>query len=289
MSEIDTETKVLGLIGNPVKDSLSPKFQNLALEKLDLNYRYFAFPAEKEKVAPVVRGARDLGVAGLNVTVPHKERVGELLDELSRSAGTIEAVNTIVFQSDGSLKGENTDWLGFIRSLELNDFNPEGKDCLVFGAGGGAAGVIYGLIREGADRIVIVNRTEARARSMVRRMSGISPGVDLDARPLSGYDLGRRVEEADLVVNATSVGMGDTSGQAIWEEAENFGSEQLVYDLVYNPYPTKFLELAGNAGAKTVDGLDMLILQGLESLKLWTGEEFDTEPLVDDLRKKLRG
>ena len=289
MSNIDTETKLLGLIGDPVKDSLSPKFQNLALEKLDLNYRYFAFPTEKEKVASVVRGARDLGVEGLNVTVPHKEEVGELMDELSRSAGTVDAVNTIVFQNDGSLKGENTDWLGFIRSLKLHDFNPEGKGCLVFGAGGGAAGVIYGLIREGADRIVVVNRTEARARSMVKRMSGISPGVDLDARPLSGYDLGRRVEEADLVVNATSVGMGDTSGQAIWEEPENFGSEQLIYDLVYNPYPTKFLELAGNAGAKTVDGLDMLILQGLESLKLWTGEEFDMELMLADLREELRG
>jgi len=289
MSKIDAETKLLGLVGNPVEDSLSPDLHNHTVEVLGLNYRYFAFPVEADRVGPVFRGAKELGLAGLNVTVPHKRKAVEFMDSLSRSAETVEAVNTIVFEENGSLRGDNTDWIGFIESLKLNEFHPQNKRCLVFGAGGAAAGVVYGLVREGAEWIDIVNRTENRAKKLARKMRGISPGVELRARPLSGYDLSTRIERADLIINATSVGMAGSENQAIWEDGDNFRSDQMVYDLVYNPHPTEFLKIAKDAGARTVDGLDMLILQGLESLKLWTGEEFDTEPLVDDLRKKLRG
>ncbi len=289
MDRIDTETKVLGLVGDPVSESLSPRLHNRVIEKSGLNYRYFAFPVRKGGLKQAIHGARELGVKGLNVTVPHKKEAAELMDLLSPSATAMGAINTVIFTDDGKLKGDNTDWRGFTESLKLHGFTPEGKSCLVFGAGGGAAGVVFGLVREGAERIDLVNRTEAKAGKLARRMEGISPGVKLEVRPISGYDLGKRIENSELVVNATSVGMGSTEGQSIWDDSSNFHSEQIVYDLVYQSLPTEFLELAAAAGAETIDGLAMLILQGLGSLELWTGRDFTSSRMVDELREYLGG
>ncbi|MCF7889705.1 shikimate dehydrogenase [Candidatus Bipolaricaulota bacterium] len=288
MAEIDSSTKVLGLIGDPVSGSLSPRLQNRAIDRLGLDYRYFAFPVKEGRVNEAVIGAKELGLKGLNVTVPHKKTVVEYTDNLSRAARVMGAINTITFAEEGEIEGDNTDWKGFLKSLELHEFDPEGKRCLVFGAGGAASGVVYGLVRRGARRIVIVNRTESKGVDLARKMEGLSLGVDLDVRPLTGSDIGKRIERSDLVVNATSVGMGATEGEAVWEDGDGFHSGQLVYDLIYNPSPTKFLKLADDGGADTIDGLDMLILQGLESLKKWTGEEFESGEKVDELRRYLR-
>jgi len=288
MVEIDTSTKVLGLIGDSVESSLSPRLQNWAIKRLDLDYRYFAFPVSEGSVAEAITGALDLGIRGLNVTVPHKKTAAEEMDELSRAARVTGAVNTISFTDRREKKGDNTDWKGFLGSMELREFDPDGKRCLVFGAGGAAAGVVYGLVRSGVRKIVIVNRTEARGVELARKVEGLSPGVEIDVRPLSGSKIGERLEKSDLIVNATSVGMGETEGKTIWTKAGNFRPGQLVYDLIYNPSPTRFLELANCAGADTMDGLDMLILQGLESLKEWTGEDFDSGSLVADLRRYLK-
>ncbi|MBS3736185.1 MAG: shikimate dehydrogenase [Candidatus Bipolaricaulota bacterium] len=288
MAKIDSSTKVLGLIGDPVSGSLSPRLQNRVIDRLGLNYRYFAFPVAEGDVKEAVVGAKGLGLKGLNVTVPHKKTVAEYVDSKSRAARITGSVNTITFAEEGEIEGDNTDWKGFLKSLELHGFDPRGKRCLVFGAGGAAAGVVYGLVRRGARRIVIVNRTESKGVELARKMEGLSPGVDLDVRPLTGSDIEKRIERSDLVLNATSVGMGATEGEAIWEGKSCFRSGQLVYDLIYNPSPTEFLKLAGDGGAETIDGLDMLILQGLESLKKWTGEEFESGELVDELRRCLR-
>ncbi|MBS3787951.1 shikimate dehydrogenase [Candidatus Bipolaricaulota bacterium] len=288
MTDVTTTTKVLGLIGDPVSNSLSPRLQNWAIDRLGLDYRYFAFPVKVGAVKEAVIGARELGLKGLNVTVPHKKAAVEYVDCLSRAARVTGAVNTIKFGEGEKIEGDNTDWQGFLKSLELHDFDPDGKKCLVFGAGGAAAGVVYGLVRKGVQNIVIVNRTEAKGVELARKMEGLSPGVDLAARPLAGSDIGERIECSDLVVNATSVGTGSTRGEAIWDDASDFHSEQIVYDLIYNPSPTKLLKLAAESGATTIDGLDMLILQGLESLKSWTGEEFVSGETVDELRQYLR-
>ncbi|MFB6291157.1 MAG: shikimate dehydrogenase [Candidatus Bipolaricaulia bacterium] len=288
MVKIDTSTEVIGLIGDPVEGSLSPRLQNWAIDRLDLDYRYFAFPVKKGTVEEAIVGANSLGIKGLNVTAPHKKVAAKKMDELSGAAKSLGAVNTITFTDEGKLKGYNTDWKGFVNSLKLTGFEPRGKRCLVFGAGGAAAAVVFGLIREAPSRIVIVNRTEAKAAKLAREMEGLSPGVDLEVRPLSGTDIGKKIERSDLVVNATSVGTGSTEAETIWKTDSNFNPDQLVYDLIYNPDPTEFLKLARNAGSKTVSGLDMLILQGLESLKVWTEEEFNPGPMVDELRDHLR-
>jgi shikimate dehydrogenase len=287
MNKINPETKVLGLIGNPVKDSLSPKLQNKAIDELGLNYRYFAFQVKEGGVERAVVGGRELGFRGLNVTVPHKRRVTELVDDLSNSAEAIGAVNTLVFDKEENIRGKNTDWSGFVKSLKIRGFNPKDKSCLVFGAGGGARGVVYGLLEEGIDKIVVANRTVERAEKLVKDMESVSVGANLIPVPLSAENLADEVKTAELVVNATSVGMGATRGESVWEDPESFHEGQLVYDLVYNPYPTEFLKLAGGQGAETVGGLDMLILQGLESLKSWTGEEFSIGNLLEVLRGYL--
>lgn len=288
MAEINASTKLLGLIGDPVRDSLSPRLQNWAIERLGLNYRYFAFPVKEGSVREAIKGAKELGVKGLNVTVPHKKTVVEYLDDLSRAARVMDAVNTVTFAQKEKLEGDNTDWKGFSQSLDFHDFDPEGRKCLVFGAGGAAAGVVYGLVRRGVKEIIIVNRTEAKAVELAGKIGGLSPGVELEARPLAGSDIHKRVEQSELVINATSVGTGSTKGKAIWEDGTSFHSGQLVYDLIYNPSPTKFLELADDAGAETIDGLDMLIFQGLESLNQWTGEELESRETVEELRQYLR-
>jgi len=287
MNRINPETKVLGLIGNPVKDSLSPKLQNRAIVELGLNYRYFAFRVKEGGVERAVAGARELDFRGLNVTVPHKRRVTELVDDLSSSAETLGAVNTLVFEKEGKIRGQNTDWSGFVKSLKIRGFDLKDRTCLVFGAGGGARGVVYGLLEEGVDKIVVANRAVERADKLIKDMESVSGGADLISLPLSAENLADDVKTAELVVNATSVGMGTTRGESVWEDPESFHEGQLVYDLVYNPYPTEFLKLAAASGADTVGGLDMLILQGLESLKLWTEEEFSIGNLLEVLRGYL--
>ncbi len=288
MAEIDASTKVLGLIGDPVSGSLSPRLQNWAIDRLGLDYRYFAFSVREGAVKEAIIGAKKLGLKGLNVTVPHKKTVVEYMDSLSRAAKVTGAINTIMFNRGEEVDGDNTDWKGFLKSLELHEFDPEGKICLVFGAGGAAAGVVYGLVRRGARKIVIVNRTEEKGVELVRKVEGLSPGVNLEVHPLSGSDIQKKVDRSDLVINATSVGMESMEGETIWGDVRSFHSGQLVYDLIYNPSPSKFLKLADDAGASTIDGLDMLILQGLESLKKWTGEKFESGEMVDELREYLK-
>jgi len=289
VNRIDTETEVLGLIGNPVEASLSPELQNRAIAELNLNYRYFAFRVEAGSVADVIHGAKALGLSGLNVTVPHKRRVAELADRLSGPAEKIGAVNTVLFQENGEIFGDNTDWTGFLESLRYHDFDPGNAETLVFGAGGAARGVVYGLLKAGAGKITIANRTLDRAKKLSAEMRELFSKTEINAVPLKEKELGGLVGKADLIVNSTPVGSGSTEGQSIWGRKESFHRNQVVYDLIYQPERTKFLEMARGQGAKAINGLDMLILQGLESLKQWTGKEFSVNTLLEVLRGELRG
>lgn len=288
MDKITSTTRLLGLIGNPVKGSLSPEFQNFVIDRLNLGYVYLAFSVEHELLVQAIEGLRALGTSGLNVTVPYKKAVFGEMDALSDSAKAVSAVNTVVFQENGELRGENTDWLGFIKSLERNGFEPRDKRCFVFGAGGAAAAVVYGLLRMNAGRIFIANRTLENARYLVDKLSPYSDGTDLNCGSLSWPGLSEELRESDLIVNATSVGMTGDEGKSICDDPAVFGSNQIVYDLIYNPSPTFFLQMASNEGARTIGGLEMLILQGLESLKLWTRVEFDSFEMLNDVKSFLR-
>lgn len=278
--------KVLGLIGKPVEHSLSPLMQNWLIRKNDLNYTYLSFEVKSGEVKPALMGARVLDFGGLNVTIPHKSSAAGVVDKLGEKSRMIGAVNTVEF-FQGNLIGRNTDITGFLRSLQINGFRPSGKRCFLFGAGGGAAAVSFGLATEGAERLFIANRTVPKAKKLANKVEKVSNSTSVEALGLDD-DLGEVISGSGLVVNATPLGTWPRVDQAIWKDPSAFSPGQLVYDLVYNPPRTKFLNLAEAGGANTVSGLDMLICQGIESLGIWTDREFEVEEYLEDLKNYLQ-
>ena len=230
-------THVAGVIGDPVRHSLSPAIHNAAFQALDLDWVYVAFPVPAGSAAEAIRAMRTLDIAGLNVTMPHKHGVAEELDHLSPTAATLRAVNT-VHRLGEALHGENTDGAGFLDALHHDEgFDPRGTRAVVFGAGGAARAVVLALAGAGAADVAVVNRTAARAEEA----AGLVPGGPV--RPGSDDDL----SDADLVVNATPIGMGGTAtDEALPLDANRLKPGQLVVDLVYHPLRTPLLALAAS-------------------------------------------
>jgi shikimate dehydrogenase len=260
-------TTVVGVIGHPVRHSLSPLLHNTAFDALGLDWVSVAFEVAPGQVAAALDGMRALGVAGLSVTMPHKAEVASLVDECSGVAATLGAVNCVT-NRDGTLVGDNTDGAGFLASLgRAVGFDPGGKQCLVIGAGGAARAVVLALAGAGAAAVTVVNRTSARAGG-VAALAG-DAGRVAEVGPEAEHEAGR----ADLVVNATPVGMAGTdSARGGWVVPPSWLHRgQVAVDLVYAPRPTPWLAAAADAGAATVDGLGMLVHQAAEQLERWTG------------------
>jgi shikimate dehydrogenase len=268
----DAQTTVVGVIGSPVRQSLSPLLHNAAFAALDLNWVSLAFPVAPGQVPAALNGMRALGVAGLSVTMPHKAEVATLMDSCSEVATQLQAVNCVVNQG-GTLHGANTDGDGFLASLRrAAGFEPAGKRCLVIGAGGAARAVTHALGRAGAADVAVVNRTPDRA-GPVAALAGSA------GRAVATVDAAQ-VAQSDLVVNATPIGMVGMAGAAgeSADESEQWlvppallHAGQVVTDLVYSPRPTPWLTASAAAGATTVDGLGMLVHQAALQLELWTG------------------
>ena len=279
--------KVLGLIGKPLDHSLSPIMHNWLIGREGLNYTYLSFEVEKGNVMDALKGAQALDFRGLNVTIPHKLAAAKAVDVLGERSRMLGAVNTIDF-SDSSIKGKNTDLTGFLRSLDINGFLPSDKNCFVFGAGGGSAAVCFGLAKARARKVTIANRTFSKAEELKRKVNKCFQGQPkLEALSLD-ENLERYIEEADIVINTTPVGTWPRVDEAIWNRSSVFSGDQVVYDLVYNPPRTKFLEIADEGGARIISGLDMLICQGVESLSIWTGKDFILENFLPELREHLK-
>jgi shikimate dehydrogenase len=266
----DAETTVVGVIGSPIRQSLSPRLHNAAFAALGLNWVSLAFDVPPGQAAVALEGMRALGLAGLSVTMPHKAAVAAaLVDRCTEVATRLEAVNCVV-NADGTLRGANTDGEGFLVSLErAAGFSPAGKRCLVIGAGGAARAVTDALAVAGASDVAVLNRTPARAEA-VAALAGAAGRVVAAADPAL-------VAQADLVVNATPVGMAGvhgepSSGNESWPVAPTLlHAGQVAIDLVYAPRPTPWLAAASAAGATAVDGLGMLVHQAAAQLELWTG------------------
>lgn len=256
---ISAATRVAGVIGSPVRHSRSPAIHNAAFAAAGLDWTYVAFEVAAGAAGRALDGMRSLGLAGLSVTMPHKDAVAAAVDELSDDAAALGAVNCVVPLDDGRLRGENTDGAGFVRSLLDAGFDPAGRSCCVVGAGGAARAVVLALARAGVASVTVVNRTAAKAEA---------------AAALAG-DIGRVATtvdaQADLVVNATSIGMG-ASGGLPFDPAILGGAGQVVADLVYQPLETPLLAAARAAGGTAVDGLGMLVHQAAIAFELWTGE-----------------
>lgn len=254
-------TRVAGVIGDPVRHSLSPVIHNAAFAETELDWVYVAFEVCEGDAPTAIAGARALGIDGLSVTMPHKGAVIEALDRLSPTATTLGAVNCIVREGT-ELVGHSTDGPGLVDALAYDEgFSAEGKQCVVIGAGGAARAVVLALADAGANEVVVINRTQANAE-LAAALAGKAGrvGTEADAR------------DAELIINATPLGMvGGADRPAV--DASLFHSNQLVVDLVYAPPLTPTIQAARAAGAHAVGGLGMLVHQAAHAFTLWTGHE----------------
>ena len=275
--------KSLGIVGYPLGHSISPIFQQAALDAAGIDARYEGWETVPEDLKSRLESFRAEGFVGASVTIPHKETVIPLLDNVNDTARMIGSVNTIV-ADEGRLTGYNTDAPGFLRGLrEHGRFEPRGKRVVVVGTGGAGRAVVFGLAGEGVSSMMLVNRTVSRAERLGDEVSGVYPGLDV------------RVEgeipegtEYDLLVNGTSVGMKHTAVEdASPVTRDRIVPGALVYDLIYNPEKTVLLKLAREKGAKTLGGLPMLVFQGAEAFALWFGRRAPVEAMFKAAREAM--
>ena len=273
--------RLAGIIGHPVAHSLSPVFQSAAFDHCGLDVDYQAWDTPPHGLARRVEALRAPEILGANVTIPHKESVIPLLDELGGLSARVGAVNTIV-NREGRLFGFNTDGPGFVAALKNEaNFDPANKSILLLGAGGAARGISFALAEARADNIGIWNRTPDRGGQLALDVAGTGASVHTErtADP-SGYD---------CIVNCTSVGMEGTGteGESPCDFARA-GPGALAVDIVYKPEDTSFLKAARSAKLKTLGGLPMLIYQGALAFELWTGVRAPVEVMFEAARAKLR-
>lgn len=264
--------KIYGIIGDPVAHSLSPVMHNAAFEKRGLDAVYLAFRVAQEELGDAIKGAKSLGIAGLNVTIPLKEKALSFVnaEEVAKKIG---AINTIDFSSG---VGYNTDGIGSLRVLKETVGELKGKRVLILGAGGAAKAISFYLDTEGAT-VTIANRTKERATRLASNLRNAN-SIGLDA------ELKEHVKDSDILINATSVGMHPHEAATL-VNADMMHHDLVVFDIVYNPMDTKLLREAKRAGVKKiVDGVKMLVYQGAASFKIWT----KMEPPVEVMEKVVR-
>jgi shikimate dehydrogenase len=266
---ISGSTKVFALFGDPVTHSLSPIMQNAAFKALQLDCCYVPFLVREGSLAAAVKAVRELNLGGVNITIPHKEKVLAYLDQVDEGALQIGAVNTIV-NRDGYLFGYNTDASGFLASLRSVDFEPNGKRVVVMGAGGAARAAAVALVHEGVSWIDISNRSIKRAELLADDLRKMGADVGLCDYGVCFFEA---VQNADLLVNATPVGMYPDHEDDPIIMKERLHSRLLVCDLVYNPPQTRLLREAAAVGCSVINGVGMLVHQGALAFELWTGRK----------------
>ena len=274
---INSKTYLTGLIGNPVEHSISPEIHNFMFAETKENGIYLAFKVEKENIKKSLEGMKSLGIKGFNVTIPHKEEVLSSLDFISEEVKAIKACNTI-FNNDGKLEGYNTDYLGFLKTLEEEGFQIEGKNIAVLGAGGASRAILLALKNNKPSNVDIFNRSLDKAKNLIDEFEIKS------SRAFLLTDFKNHSLKYDLIINTTSVGMGALKDQSPIEKNVEFKKEAMLYDLIYNPSKTKFLEIGASRNLKIINGLDMLLYQAILSFQIWTKKEFD----IKDMKSKLK-
>lgn len=279
-------TRSVGLIGRGLVHSISPEFQQPAFEALGLDIRYEIWDTEESELRALLEILRQPSRLGANVTIPYKEAVLALLDDVEHDALRIGAVNTIV-NREGKLTGYNTDNSGFLRALyQDGDFVPRGKTVALLGAGGAARAVGFTLLDAGVRSLTVVNRTPERGEALASHLRQF--GAEVTAVPSQSGEIAGALAGCDLVVNCTSVGLegSGTEGESPLP-GRLIPRQALVCDLVYNPPETALLRLAEEAGARTLGGLPMLVYQGAASFELWTGEPAPVNIMMEAARSAL--
>jgi shikimate dehydrogenase len=264
---ISGKTQVCGVIGDPIAHTLSPAMHNAAFKHLKLDAIFLAFRVKAVDLENAMRGVRGLGIRGLNVTMPHKTAVIRYLDEADSTVKFLASANTIL-NDGGKLSGFNTDGVGALQALRKNGANPNGKKVLLLGAGGAAKAIAYALAQE-AEALCILNRVPEKAAVLADTLNRMFSKKILGGA-LSSSTVQRSLQDADILVNATSVGMHPQVNQSL--VAPQWLKPALcVMDIVYNPVETKLAKDAKAAGAKVISGVEMLLYQGAASFEIWTG------------------
>ncbi|MGP8080766.1 MAG: shikimate dehydrogenase [Dehalococcoidales bacterium] len=277
--QISGQTIICGIMGDPIEHTMSPAMHNAAFTKQGIEYFYIPFKVKSMELRKAVEGIRGLNLRGVNVTIPHKVAVMQFLDRIDPLAENIGAANTVV-NDGGILTGYNTDATGFLQALHDRNIEPAEKRVLLLGAGGAARAISHILTREKA-RLIILNRKQELSwvEDLAARLSR-NYKADIKVGELTSENLKKAMNNIDLLVNATSLGMSPEI-DATPVPAELLHANLTVFDAVYNPLRTRLLREAGAAGAKTIDGLEMLVRQGAASFEIWTA----IKPPVDVMRQ----
>jgi shikimate dehydrogenase len=277
-------TKIIGLLGHPIKQSYSPFIHNVTVELKKLDYIYLPFDVPAANLKNALKGMIALDIKGFNITIPHKENILQFMNDVSEEASIIGSVNTVV-NDDGKLTGYNTDINGILETL--NPFKDDilGREVSLIGAGGAARAVIYTLIRYFKPAVIhIVNRTEQRAEALKKYFSDKMKYDGIKTKELFPPDLVGIFSNSKLIINATPIGMYPGQDDIVTSLENSFVKDQIVFDLVYNPPQTKLLKLAASRGAIPLSGLKMLVHQAAKSFELWTNEEMPFDQIYKSLQ-----
>lgn len=286
-ASLQGDTRLVGVFGWPVAHSLSPAMHNAAFAALEMSFAYVPFAVRPEALETALRGLEPLGVVGVNLTIPHKERALPLMDEATGEARRVGAVNT-VHCVEGRLIGDNTDGHGFHEPLREMGFEVAGRGALIVGAGGAARSVTFRLAEAGA-RITLANRTIERAERLAEAVAEAT-GVRPDVIPLEDVEkVARALRGAELLVQTTKVGMHPDATAPPPVPVEALHPDLLVYDLVYNPLETELLRQARRRGCRTLTGVKMLVFQGAAAFERWTGRRPPTDVMEKAVLMQMYG
>lgn len=283
MKEITGQTKLTGLLGSPVAHSISPMMHNEAFGLLGLDYVYLAFDVTKDHLINAINGLKALNVRGFNLTMPHKTAMAALADELSPVSKLCMAVNTIV-NDNGILKGYTTDGIGYMRAAAAAGHPLPGKVMTILGAGGAASAIIAQAAMDKVKEIRVFNRkspTYEKAEAFIEKVAQTT-GCNVTLHDIDNADmLYESILSSNILTNATNVGMAPDTSDCLIKDLHVFHKNLIVSDIIYNPRETTLLRLARESGCKTLGGLYMLLYQGAESFRLWTGCDMPVEPIKD--------
>lgn len=278
--------KYIGLLGYPLSHSISPSFQQAALDYYRLEIVYQLWEKSPGELEEAIKKARGDSCYGMNVTIPYKEAVISYLDELDSTAREIRAVNTIVNQK-GKLKGYNTDAPGFLKALNQDGgFSPRGRKAAILGCGGAGRAVAFALCWQGIGEILLINRTIEKAQSLKEDLRRFPVKTALAV--WNEENLAESLRECDLIVNCTSIGMRNKQEQVTPLVMNQIPEKSLVFDIVYNPPETKLMKEARETGARALGGLSMLVYQGAEAFNLWTELQPPLEIMFRAAREAIR-